>query len=543
MIINLSFNSKLVSRIVSNKPDVPVFDFTGVLGTGNKNVSQAREIDRNGEVENEAFESYITEVGRYSKVGKLNGKCIRDISIKDITLFWLTGFAEKHDSYHWGQTVFYFLTYLKKYPELFSTKLEIILFGNGYTNISCKKYLEANILPSLKFSFLNQENRKLSFVFVKKYLSYSIRGCFHLLGTITKSQNQSGILSSESEVFITNVNKWYVSKEYDRDLEWVKGNRGMYINLSWSPFSKEINSDKIFNVPKPNLNQFVWIQLLIFKKFIQISFVKSKNFLTYEILEVLQNFSLWYGYIGFSKLSNSVPNSINFYFSDEFYKTGRVISSVIANQDRHNSNGVQHGLIMRNHSVYHLSEAELSGQNSLPCVDKFIIWEGLFKKYLLRFNRSLGNIIDVYNNQYYTWKFQGDTYKSNIGNKTRQLLWCTTTLEHFNKELEIIRPSIAQGVNLIIRLHPGNYISIEDIQEKIKGIEYEISTHSDLKDDFNEVDLVITNAFSTIFYDAVKYGIPVVRIIHGMARPDFVGEFEMLFDVRSKKEFEKCLGF
>jgi len=91
-------------------------------------------------------------------------------------------------------------------------------------------------------------------------------------------------------------------------------------------------------------------------------------------------------------------------------------------------------------------------------------------------------------------------------------------------------------------LHPGKYISKAFIKRTLKkNITYTISSN-DLVSDFAISDIVITNPFSTIFYDAVNIGIPVVRVLHFSTFVDFKDDFEgQLFDIYNYKQLQQII--
>jgi hypothetical protein len=79
------------------------------------------------------------------------------------------------------------------------------------------------------------------------------------------------------------------------------------------------------------------------------------------------------------------------FYQDEFYQTGRMISH--AQKAAGNSNifsfGVQHGLFFEGHTVYALTDSEITGKNALPLPDKFIVWGNFFKQIFLKNNSNI----------------------------------------------------------------------------------------------------------------------------------------------------------
>ena len=80
------------------------------------------------------------------------------------------------------------------------------------------------------------------------------------------------------------------------------------------------------------------------------------------------------------------------------------------------------------------------------------------------------------------------------------------------------------------------YIDKEKVVSLLEGYSYQISQNS-YEVDLANCNLIITNSFSTVFYDAMKIGIPVFRIENHGTFCDINFNSELVKSIRSKEEF------
>ena len=140
-------------------------------------------------------------------------------------------------------------------------------------------------------------------------------------------------------------------------------------------------------------------------------------------------------------------------------------------------------------------------------------------------------------------QFLLDYKREKISKKNKfRVLWCTTLYEFALSEYKIISEVFLNDkIDLCIRLHPAGHITGSEIRSLVPAGKYQISNHS-LLVDFSNTDLVITNAFSSIFYDAIMVGLSVVRVCNRLAYVDYKGDFSpYLRDVSTIEEFSLLL--
>ena len=250
-------------------------------------------------------------------------------------------------------------------------------------------------------------------------------------------------------------------------------------------------------------------------------------------------------FLRFNSLNNfsKKTTSCNYYFSDEMSLTGRVISASIYKGGANKTIGVQHGLISDNHTIYRITDNEQTGQKTVPLPDKLFIWDNIFKKRLLLNSDIIKKRVEIINNEQYDHlRREVQSQKKYQYKKTKNILWCTTLPEHFIFEANILKNINSKEYNIMVRLHPVGHITENFIKEILSNkLSYTISKNN-LTSDFIFADIVITNPFSTIFYDAINVGIPVIRILHFSTYIDFKEDFKgKLFDVFNYKQLQKIL--
>lgn len=563
MIVNLCFDSVQVLKIIEQYPNETILDITGVLyqkKIRNKLII-ARKLDKDGSIEKCALNNYVETIGELSN-HKINKKqSIRDIKIAGIPLLWITSIAVKHDSYHWGQVFFFLLSLIEKKQEIFTENIKIILHKSFNNSSSSLKRTIENYLKDIDVSFITTISNNIRlFSFFKILLKESLLFVKFKFKYFTKKK-QPRIQIRGKDIFI--VKKIIAVNQNTSDFD-----------VGWMKDSIEDSKRETYNIPfissfgnLPNFNsnnalrQFVrfspsFIQFfsrVFFLFFVRIKIRKSirndfffrKVFLKKELLieELIKSIDLssFINNIWLKNFSKKTFNC-NYYYSDELYKTGRIISLSI---DKKNTTiGVQHGLIPLNHTVYRITDKEQVGENPLPLPDKIFLWDKIFED-RLRFNSKIikERIYIIDNLQYHNFKMDIQDGKKNIVDRTKKnLLWCTTLPEHFIFEASIFKKINTDNYNVRIRLHPVGHINNEFVRLILQeDVQYSISKSS-LIDDFIFADIVITNPYSTVFYDAINAGVPVIRILHFATFIDFKKDFKgMMFDVYDNNDFDKSI--
>jgi len=562
MLINLCFNSTKVLKIIERYPEETILDITGVLYQKKikNSLILAREIDKDGSIEKRALNNYVETIGRLSN-HKINKKqSIRDIKVGKISLFWLTSLAEKHDSYHWGQVVFFFLQLIKEKKIFFDTAIIIILHNTGEKTKSSITKSILKYQPNYNITYINTNNYQKSLsslikIWIKEVLYFCIF-------KFKNMQKYNVDLLKYNSFFITPEIEAVNKNNSDFDVGWQKSifsknseksyNIPYLFSLKTLPEFSKNNGLKTYSDAQPTFSQFFSVFFSVLscyfslKKKIAVDFYYKSFFLDcepifFEFYDVLFKPSFFINYLFLKNFTSRINKGI-FYYSDELYSTGRLISTAIKIKSNFLTTGIQHGLILENHTVYRITDSEQTGKNIIPLPDKFIIWDNLFKKRILLNSKIIETRLIINNNEKYNnFSNKIKAGKINVIKDKKNILWCTTLPEHFIFEAAVLKKINFNDYNLHIRLHPLMLIKPQFVKKTLKEIPFTISNES-LINDFIFADIVITNPFSTIFYDAVIANIPVIRILNYSTFIDFRNEFKnKLFDVWNYSDLKQFL--
>jgi len=563
MIINLCFNSSKVLKIIEQYPNEMILDITGVLykkKITNKLVL-ARETDKDGSIEKRALNNYIETIGKLSNHKINKRQLIRDVKIKDIPIYWLTPITEKHDSFHWGQVVFYLLQLIKEKKELFENNLYIILHKAGNTELSLKKNIE-NLIQKIKIEFLNSKTQNTTTqlfvkIWVREFL-YFTKFKIKYIKKNKKTPLKDKIFFITPEIEAVNNNNSNFDIGWQKDILLNTNNNSYNIpyihTFSNVPNFSNNSALKLYLNSQPSFLDFLSITISVFSNYLKIKnklkesfnsklFHLDSDLLISELRNVLSKPSFFINYLFIRNFAKQIKTA-QFYYSDELYSTGRLISFVIE-KSNNTTIGVQHGLIMENHTVYRITDSEQSGKNIIPLPNKIIVWDKIFKKRILKNTKNIEKRLIINENKKYEEfivKIRKKKEKYSKKKEGRYILWCTTLPEHFIFEAEIIKSIDFNKYKILIRLHPAMYINKTFINNTLKNIPYEI-TNDCLVNDFSLADIVVTNPFSTIFYDAIRANIPVIRILNYSTFIDFKTDFNTkLFNVWTTEDIELTLN-
>ncbi len=551
MIINLCFDANKVLKIIENFKQEKILDFTGVLYLKNipNKLLLARQIDKNSYLEKKSINFYVETIGKLSIFEASNKKSIRNITIKKIPIYWLTEIAEKHDSFHWGQTIFFFLFMLKEKSELFENNLTIILHSKAQKIQKSLQKSISNINPNINVKFIKTNKKTTPVSITKTWLSAT----YSFVKNIKIHYKEK--ISLKTFFFTGNINA-VNNNSCNFDIGWQKKilerqNINSYNLPFFHSFKKSINYNKnikYYTQFAPNIKQIISLWISIFTTYFLLTFKIKNNFqhkfihihkdcIKQEFFKVLAKPYFFFNFIWIKNFARNCKEA-TIYYSDELYSTGRIISEALKINKNITKIGVQHGLILENHTVYRITDTEQTFNNPIPVPDKIIIWDNIFKKRILLNSKIIERKLIINNNAKYN---ELKIIKKNNPKGTKNILWCTTLPEHFDIETQIIINSNIRHKNLRIRLHPNGFITKDYVDTHIpKEINYTISKFN-LITDFSWADIVITNPFSTIFYDAINANLPVIRILHYGTFIDFVNEFKNMFDVWNTEEINKFI--
>ena len=524
MLVNLNYDEKLVLDCLDKHLDHDLFDFAGVTQHIQipRKVVYARKEDKGHILEKRSVEKYV------QTIGELGNTKLRHLLINSFPIWWLTSLSEKNNRLHWGKLVFFFFEFANEFPNLFTGELIVILPQHfGHLDKFIKSNISDKVSASLSFIEPPTKNTNSLKSLVKKLVKYS----GFRLNLFAKKSNS--FISKNA--FFTFKYSAVNENSSDFDIGWQKEE------------IEKTNSTKSVNLPIPTINRlselnisnvdqvyflrcspsviilllgFVWAKLKYYfylKNRISTISVNgvsfNKELLRKEFFFTANQIDYSLNFYWLKKFSNRLID-VNIYYSDELYKTGRLLSFFL--KSRHiETYGVQHGLITKNHTVYRLSQAETEGINSVPMPKNLLIWNELFGNILGLSNKSLLRIVKYTSDAHFSRLISNVEHlrKGMQRNDQLRILWAATLWPHFTIELNIIRPIFEDSQNKItIRLHPlKRYIDKGMVVNALSGLNYSISENS-YELDLAQCDLVITNSFSTVFYDAFKLKIPVFRI-------------------------------
>ena len=568
VIINLCRDSQMVREALKDLSiNDKVLDFTGAV-IQNENVLHLAEVDPDGALESKAIEKYMDFVGKLSRA-EISGSYIRQITLLKRPLFWFTPLAQKHASYHWGKDLWMLYILLLNKSELFVGDNTLLIPVNN------------SHVRDLIYDLFNTAQIKVKRIILLGKPAISLTGprfmlnCFKgLLKAISwrrklKRINTSGI--SKKNIFVTKV-PWSQNgkRESDPDLGEIYDYSKSEAGCIYVPFFTRYDNcgfdfqltDKKYLFSFPTIGQLWKLfcdQLKVWRELRKkcTATVKLDGFpdipftLVREELLLGINHLYFLNYIWLQNYFKQLEDVSSIFYSDEFYTTGRIISSALefsANK-KLTGYGVQHALIFKNHTVYTIGDSELNSQISeddkLPAPNYFIVWGDYFKRLFLSFNsQNSGYVITAGNLKYI--KLQKSKNDNPLLSDDKRLLWCTTLPEFFRAEYNLIEPVLKtlKNYKLTFRLHPIGHIKQEQIKELVcSEILSNSSFDSDenIFDDIARHDLVLTTIFSTTFFDALIMGRQACRIITGIAAVDeFTGlRIKNLYDIRDPLEFEE----
>ncbi len=567
MVVNLCRDSGATNNLIKQSySENQILDITGVINGPYRGLFRLGAIDENGELEVLAIKHYVNFIGSLSRasVDDIN---VRTITIADQPLFWFTPLAEKHDSFHWGKDAWILYTLLKNKAELFKTKTTILLPA-AYNHIKplLNEFFRITALDLPEFVYVGSIPPKITrlsnFIYALKSLIRSV-----ILKWQLKLKKAKQLHSKQRNVFI-----FMATGPSDNNIE-TDGDLGAVFRLS-SSLTESIgipifytykihkydwsNTDEIFLRAYPSYRQ-LWSlfleQIKVYGRIISYDKKSCKvenveipfSLLLHEILIGWKYFS-FLNFVWLSNYFKRLNNDVSVFYADEFYISGRIISAAarIANVNRINTYGVQHGLVLENHTVYRISNLELEDyikkNDGMPKPDFFISWGTYFANLFLSYNSLPKDyVIPAGNLKYYQISQAGP--RCNQNNKKIKILWCTTLLNFFKAEYAIIEAALKEMNNyeLCFRLHPVNHIKREEIVDWVSPelqTKYSFSSEPNILDDIANHDVVITTVFSTAFFDALIMGKKTCRIFTGISKADFSNvKVNNLYDIKTTEDF------
>jgi hypothetical protein len=572
MILNLHTDERSVDLILQKQdPAQKILDFTGTLSSDKYNITHIRAIDRNNEIEKRAIKNYVDFCADIStiSVGKTP---VRNLKLLDVPVYWLTKISEKHYVFHWGQTLFFLKQILEERIELFENeKRVLIILPDKFRHAEYLfiQVLEQKGLTADKFIYTDKKyNETAPF----RFLSNQIKNLYlSLVFIANKHAYKTQELSEYKNIFVTKYPGSWQRVKRDIDLTAIyKFSQNSGFPAIYIPYLETQNiKDLDFIVDSRYIKSFPGI-IEIFKLFgfsclyyLRIFFFSHQQYnigglkinsriIKNEVTSVINNYMYFFNFSILKKYFSSIKaeGKIKVFYSDEFYTYGRTITLAARagnNSDIHTV-GLQHGLLLTNHTVYVITDKELADcnnfKNGIPIPDSFIVWGEYFKKLFLKHN-SLPNeyAIAAGNMKYFFIEKKATPPDLNICN----ILWCTSLPANFKDEYKIISPVLKEldNYSLTIRLHPSMHIVKSQLQEWIEKEIWDKCKVSDEPDIFNDIqnhNIVISTAFSATFFDTLIMGKKSCRMISELVCPDFTDmKIQNLYDIRTKEDFKEVI--
>lgn len=569
MVINLCREEELVNnRIVTSHLHDTILDIAGVVYPTVKKVVSLADVDSEGTIEEDAINRYVDFVGTVSRTS-LNRKLLTSYKVVGCSVFWITPFAEKHDSYHWGKDVWTLYSLLLCRRDFFAGQTAIVLMSEKYRHVATlvRQFFSTANLAEPRFVFLGDSQKNFSFF---PFLVNTAKGFLKNRRLIKKAKSLQESVAGAENIFVSNIaNKNGIASDIDLS-ELFKFSSSTSTSIAvpfFNTYQFDMTGwsklDKGFTRAAPGF----WQLVLIFRSQLRVYFqlFKSRNesvevngfrisgkMLGREMLQSCE--ALFYlNYLWMRNYFSAIQSKTNIFFADEFYISGRIISSaaIAAKNDLVTSHGIQHGLLLNNHTVYRISDKELFDATNkkvvFPKPDKFIVWGEYFKNLFVKTNSLREQVLVAGNLKYILLYKKNTDMPAGKTISTKRILWCTSLPAFFKSEYEILKGPLLKhnDYSLTFRLHPVGHIQKEEVVQWVAPDIMEragFSDDSSIFEDMEHHDIVISTSFSTAFFDALMMKKISCRMITGVLKADFRNDrIKNLFDIRDAADFENVL--
>lgn len=521
-----------------------------------------RTWDEDNQLELRAIKKFTRECSAFSKY-------FSNIKINELPIYWFTPWSEKHPILHWGKIYFYLLALIQEDEKTNSILSNVenidIVFPKTNTN-SIKKFLRIHLTKKFSArSNVHTEIRNWKYWakavkntgnWVKDYLAFLFSGS----KTVKFSKFEHPKYDLKLNFLITAHQGKSLFTDEMFKLGAEKFNT-LYIDLPWHNLNSKTSGLSPYNlhylqyIPRPI--QILSLLYTSFKSALSLLIMKPikdkkrshpiiaeiRTEILYATLDIKSHSNqLW--------LTNYLSNqniSGKLFYTDEFYRWGRLISSAIRKSKNKNvvGIGIQHGLFGKHHTVYNVSDEDID--NGIPIPNLFIAWGDRFKSLFMENNNLKDNYCKILPPPRYI-ETKRLSVKPNIPN-LKNILWCTTILETSLIEFNLISATIRnsnQSLCVRLREHPLHPIltklkSCLDDNDTILIEQFEISSCS-ISEDFAQTQVTVCSNPSTIFIDSLMHRNPVIIIDSGKSMLAINESIkEGIFIAKNKSEFERCL--
>tara|TARA_B100000809_G_scaffold262326_1_gene313062 strand:- start:1534 stop:3303 length:1770 start_codon:yes stop_codon:yes gene_type:complete len=553
--INLfkEINPKKLTPTIEDSVDSYYLDFHGrLLEEGSTNNISLEELENYKINYTNAVKSYTSFIVKLSTI-TIDNKHIRSFTFNGLPLFWLTSISEKH-YFHWLMKIMLLreiladnISFFKEYTEI------VILIPSQLKDV--KLLLKEVFSPyNIPFNFFDirepihsnvtltlfKISLKTIFLFFKMKspeLTYDLHSITFLL---------TGKITDYTKNFFTNIHK-IIEQGKDTISQvplyyWTNPLVQLEYKvpyLFWETRLSLFTLIKIFYTQFKTLHSIRNIDRSKNIKVNNISFPASLLIQEIECVFIQKNNSLLMSY-WLNAYKKTLAHKTKFFYEDEFYPAGRAISFGLKDTETF---GVQHSMIVKNHTVYHISDVEWkpSDQNmndGLPLPSNFIVWGQYFKTQFLSFNSLKDNFIYIAGNPtYINRSVNVTTTKSNIP----EVLYCLTTPDIFSKEKKIIKDTLdaIPQLRLKVRYHPLWEFDKDLVLDFFKNLNISFSNEKNIFNDINKSTFVITGSHSGVWLDSIVANKPVVRLITSFQ--DDIEQNNLMYNVGNEKEMKNSI--
>jgi hypothetical protein len=384
-----------------------------------------------------------------------------------------------------------------------------------------KSYLQKNRVDK-KINFIHTSTKKLFAIRLRYFISKIV-----LLKKLSfLKPNHQKIKESESmNIFFAGESGENLNEIYNNLKNiFISNNKticSLFNVLNWSSSYEKINHTFFKN--RPSLHKAIGIYFSLLHQKRKLNYLKNIKlklnnhefdgfFIKNKMDEAFTHpytFKLLIDLLWLRIFFSSISKKTNFFFKDEFYTTGKIISAASKiNVSNITTYGIQHNSIDRMHFTYRLALAEIENNNHFP--DYFLVWSDKYKSMLDGNNISRASKIittgspihDLVARKVIIKNKSMDKLNNNNNNKFT-ILWALSNKSQFNIEIDIISKCLnLDNTHFLIRNHPNEHIKLNDVNHILKNINHTISKDRSLEQDLIESDLIICGYFSTIVFDA-----------------------------------------
>lgn len=562
MILNISPNFsdiKLTAKHFNlNWEEESILDCSTLIKLKTPKFSSICEIDNFENINDSAAKEFLQEIGKLSMVPGKNYRSLRDIEVNDHNVFWLTMLAVKHPQESLGKIIYLLDKVLPIIKSRLAGNNVYISLPRGsehYRNIVLRIFKNHRI-ENIHVIKKSKRNLKSFLSSSLKLILFYLKGVMLFLYKKPKNKNLSF-----NNYFITQTHKTVDENYSDIFLKDLKRicDSGAYwpIFLSFKSL-KESKLDTIKDYQKafPTFLQVCRLLINCFTFIIRTKkvsknsrlFFEDNTLLNFELKNgVIQNMPIFFNALWLQNFFLNHAKPVNVLYQDEFYETGRIISKTLQKCKNVTTIGIQHGLFDLHHTVYGISDVELSSVNGspVPAPDVFVVWGEYFKDYFLSNNSfEPGRVITLGNPRYIDFSKSVEVNKK----KVKKILWCVDTPELTLNDMIYLENTILnnEDFEITIRPHPV-YNFLTYFRDDFKLFEnhpsIRISSNNSIIKDIEAHDLVIVNCFTTAFIDAYLCGKYCFRLYPYISSSAYLKTYnsQLIFNIFSEDHLLNAL--